>query len=169
MITLLLTLLFISTLIHIIINRNKLFYGDISLESIVLVAMYAIAVVAVLACGLGLQTEISRQDIKIPILSLNNKSTIDGSFLLGTGQIQSTEYYFMFSKRQDERIERLQLPVNNSFVLQKENVSPYVCYQVVTYRYSKWVHLWPKLTWTQRTTYDIIVPPNTVIEKYNVF
>jgi hypothetical protein len=110
--------------------------------------------------------EVSREDRQYQIYSIRNNDNISGSFFLGSGRINEVEHYYMFAKNERGGFIRSKIQVNNAALYEDSN-SPYVFYQKVTYRFNKWVCLIP-FTWEENTSYDIHVPANTIIEKYEV-
>ena len=122
------------------------------------------------AFGIGqsslLAVEVNRKDAQYSIYSLRNTDNISGSFFLGSGRIDSNEYYYMFAKNERGGYIRSKLPVN-SCSLYQDSDTPYVRYQLITFRQNKWVSFIP-FEWVENSSYDIHVPANTIIEKYEV-
>lgn len=108
----------------------------------------------------------SRNNHSTPIYSLNNSQSIQGSFFLGTGHIQQTENYFMFTKDERGGYSRVTIPVQNASLFLGTQ-TPELKWQEINYVVSGWVSFIP-FSRTERTKYDIFVPENTIIQKFEV-
>lgn len=115
----------------------------------------------------GQGVEVKRDWQTQPIYSLRNTDGIEGRFTLGSGYVQTHEYYYMFGKQPDGGMYRMKLYANDC-VLYQRNDTPHLDWQLITYRYPKWAHLWPNYIWTRDSKYNVIVPMNTIVEKFNI-
>lgn len=139
-------------------------WGLIMLPIVFMGTLFFVATAMVSNC---FRDEILRQDFSQEIVSIRNSSATSGSFLLGSGNISNTEYYFMFTKDEDGAFVRKQVPTKNSRLFLTNDQKPHIFWQKISYR--------PKLWWAvvgliepEYTKFDIIVPENTIVQKFEV-
>ncbi len=108
-----------------------------------------------------------RTNIKIPIYSIRNINSVGGQFFLGSGTIKSTEFYYMFAKNPDGGLYRYTVSTNKAIIYQDEDSKPYIHYQDITTRPSKWICFIP-FSGHKVTVKALHVPSNTVVEKFQV-
>lgn len=115
------------------------------------------------------KTEVRRENLNWPIYSLKENNEIRGNFFLGSGGINSTEYYYTFTKNERDGFSRWQINENNAIIYQdvKPGGQPYVSRQKIISKYSKIGFPWDKFE-ESFTSFDIHVPADTIIEKYKV-
>lgn len=117
-----------------------------------------------------LSKESAREDYKQNIYSLSNQTGIKGSFVLGSGNINTIEKYYTFTRNSKGGYERFVIDTNSVILYQdvKEDENPYFFAQEITYTPPEW--LVPKGWFIRKnmTTYDFHVPVNTIIEKFEV-
>lgn len=111
--------------------------------------------------------ELPRQDFNQEIVSIRNSNTANGSFFLGSGNIFNTEYYFMFIKDGDGAFVRKQVPTNDSRLFLTNNQKPHIFWQKINYR-PKWWWAVVGFMESEYTKFDIIVPENTIVQKFEV-
>src|SRR5690606_4972966 len=111
----------------------------------------------------GIWPEVGREKVIIPIYSLRNDSSISGSFFLGSGSIDSTEYYYTFYKDKRGGYHRWKIP-NYEATLFMDSNEPHAYYEKVTYECPWWISLPFKNT--KSTKIDLHVPKGTIIEKF---
>lgn len=102
-----------------------------------------------------------------PIYSLNSQDVVKGSFCLGSGSINSQEYYRTFLKTSRGGYERFEVSANSAEIFLSDAEPPKVSWQDVTYVYPKWFTFW-KIHSQKRTKYDLTVPSNTIIQKFEL-
>lgn len=115
----------------------------------------------------GCTKETHRDSQEMEIFSIRNVDSVSGSFFfLGSGYIGGSEFYYTFIK--DSRGGYNRWSVNSNYAtLFMSDVKPKVYWQVVHYSWPKWFCPWsPDIT--KNTSYDIIVPVGTIIEKYDI-
>jgi len=112
--------------------------------------------------------EYKRVDQRISVYSLRNESGVNGSFFLGSGNISRTEYYYTFIRDARGGYERFKIQSSICYLFQDENESPYISWQDVYYRPPKWLLIWPSFSNMRQTKYDIHIPENTIIQKYEI-
>lgn len=115
--------------------------------------------------------ETSRDNVSSDIYSMKNISGIEGQFCLGSGNIRSEEYYYMFQKYNDGGLHRIELRSSDCIIYQDDNTNPHVSWQIIHYRPSYWAYygqLILNITIKNNTMYDIHIPTNSVVMKFNV-
>lgn len=110
--------------------------------------------------------EAGRQDHRIEIHSLRNESGPTGSFFLGSGYIDSREYYYTFYKDARGGYVRWKIP-SYAASLFLDSDAPYVTYQIIEYKCPWWLSF-VTLKDNEETRKDIHVPAGTIVEKYEV-
>lgn len=143
------------------------------IENVMFSCLAAVVVGAVagtlLAMSAHWEVEIKREECYDKIYSISNVNGTEGVFCLGSGYISSQEYYYMFEKYNDDGLHRITLRSTDSVVYQTENNSPYIHWQKIYYRLPYWAYFGPKtVVETANTMYDIHIPTNSVILKFNV-
>lgn len=106
-----------------------------------------------------------RTNCSTEIISLSNSQSISGSFFLGSGVIDSTEYYFTFKKDSDGSFSRWKTPTYNAKLYLTNNKKPQITWDRICYRAPTWLTY---ITCNQyrNSSYDIYVPENTIIQKF---
>jgi len=143
--------------------------GNIGFSLIILFVITIVTGMIWLAAS-NWKVEVSRTDCNSPIYSLKNVNDIEGTFCLGSGYINSQEYYYMFQKFGDGGLRRISLRSADSVLFQNENVNPHFSWQQIHYRLPYLV-LWPNITKFQivnDSMYYIYVPSNSVVLRFNV-
>ena len=98
------------------------------------------------------------------IVSLRNGSKIKGSFILGSGQIKEKTYYFFYKKIGDG-YKLGKVGTANTLIVEEENVTP----KVKPFRYVRYNwYLLPFSFEGTKLRYRIVVPPDTVMKKFQV-
>lgn len=129
-----------------------------------LLVLGSVLITITLVIGSEFMVEHSRADKTYQIYSLRNDSSINGSFFLGSGQINRREYYYMFAKNSRGGYIRNILPINECALFQDSN-APYVHYQEIKYRQNRWISFVPFYS-KEGSIYNIHVPENTIVEKF---
>lgn len=119
------------------------------------------------ALGEMFPVEFSRTNQTQVIYSARNADGVEGRFYLGSGFIESTEYYYMFSKQSDGGFYRVKLRSGDCVVYQN-NGTPHLEWQRIYYTYPKWAVWWPQNVWTRDSIYSVIVPTNTIVEQFRL-
>ncbi len=99
------------------------------------------------------------------IQSINNRGNLSGSFFLGTGRIDETEYFYTFVEY-DKGYVRRRFDVNDSIIFEIENIDqPHinVIYKRMSGNWKKWFVVLP-----HRCEYYIYVPTGTIIQSYSI-
>jgi hypothetical protein len=137
-------------------------------EYAVLGAMFAVIILTVaILFWSAFKREVSRTDHRTPIVSLRNERAISGSFLLGSGYIEGTEYYMTYAHERGG-LRRIQLPARSTYVYQDENEAPYMAWQTIHYKAGLWLTIWPRITDSQETMRDLHVPTNTIVTEFKL-
>lgn len=101
-------------------------------------------------------------ETKYEIVSLNNRIKTQGSFVLGCGQIRSTEYYFVMRKKYSNCYTRVSIMVRGTDIIEQKNCSPHV---VKVYKnFDNWFITTAKFFIKNK----IYVPENTVIQNFEI-
>ncbi len=134
----------------------------------VLSLMLMIMVTAsILVASSSWKVETYRDEYSTQIYSLKNVNDIEGTFFLGSGYIDNQEYYYMFQKYEDGGLRRIKLLSRDSILYQGSS-SPHIRWQVIHYRLPYWASIWPNFEGTDDSMYDIYIPSNSVVMKFNV-
>ena len=102
----------------------------------------------------------------VPIVSLRNSSNIEGNFVLGTGRIDSKNYYVIYIVLKNNSYKKYYVPDNAPI----NEISCGDAYMKITYSKVKngW---WKKLCFNDNTkieNYELFVPKNTIITKFEL-
>lgn len=168
------------SIIYIVISLivcSLIFYKTCKKEC-VSVSLFAFFVSVMFSCLIGLilflsissgisPTEISRKDGSCPIYSLNSQDVVRGNFCLGTGYINTQEYYRTFLKTSRGSYERFEVSVNNAEIFLSDSEPPKLSWQDIVYAYPRWFIFW-SITQETRSKYDLTVPSNTIIQKFEL-
>lgn len=132
----------------------------------VMISLFVIILLTMIGNTVFLKEQF-RTNCSTEIISLSNSQSISGSFFLGSGVIDSTEYYFTFKKDSDGAFNRWKIPAYSARLFLTNSQSPKIIWQRIYYGAPKW------LTFLSRsedrdTIYDIYVPENTIIQKFEV-
>lgn len=144
--------------------------GEIFLSVMPTALLSILMWVALMIVSQVLSKESAREDYKQNIYSLSNQTSVKGSFVLGSGNINSVEKYYTFIRNSNGGYERFIIDTGNVILYQDiegDNI-PYYFAQQITYSPPEW--LTPKgwFTTKKMTTYDFHVPVNTIIDKFEV-
>lgn len=98
------------------------------------------------------------------IVSVNNDKNINGSFVLGNGTINSTEYYYMMAKIDENKYIRYKANSNDSVIVESLESPHVICYiNKIPEKFEWW--LFDKIDFR---SYEIKVPPDTIIKEFNL-
>jgi len=116
-------------------------------------------------------TVMQKDTYSIPIISIKNKDNSSGSFFLGCGSINSTEYYVYFKQYEDGGIKRGKLRVDICSLYERKKETSRI----------EWTDETKRVHWIVRFGFDktdiqvkrvgdfkIIVPEGTIIEKFEI-
>jgi hypothetical protein len=111
--------------------------------------------------------EVGRINHQIDIISLRNESNINGNFVLGSGYVNNIQRFYTYYKDPERGgYRQTWFQADNCDIFQDGN--KYITWQNIVYRQSKYILIWPKITWKEDTRYDIHVPTNTIISTFNL-
>lgn len=99
------------------------------------------------------------------IQSIKNASNLNGSFFLGSGNIEEIEYYFYFYKTK-EGFVRGKKQVSNTVIVENDSLKPQV-QQLYNYYESRSGLFKPSESSVE--AYKIVVPKGTVINKFELY
>lgn len=156
--------------IYRIINQNIFDWFETALFSVLSVLLVSVVTFSVLCVSQIWNVEVGRDNCGASIYSMKNVNGIEGTFCLGSGNINNQEYYYMFEKVNNGGLQRIKLPSRNCIIYQNENVNPNITWQNIHYRLPYWA-LWPNITkfqTTENSMYDIYIPSNSVVLKFGV-
>ena len=115
-------------------------------------------------------TTISESTYSIPIVSVKNRSNLEGSFTLGTGSIGETEYYVYFKQYEDGGIQKDKKPTYCTTLYEKDE-QPRL----------EWTEVTKKAPWyvsfgfdsldiktIREGNYRLIVPKGTVLLRFEI-
>lgn len=115
--------------------------------------------------------EISRRTEHIKIASVRNIRDISGSFFLGTGNIDSKNYYIYLKAMNDGSFKQDRVLVDHSRIYETSELTPRIQWSVVRRRSPLFLRTGFECfdTYESRSgDYVIIVPENTVIHSFQV-
>lgn len=103
------------------------------------------------------------------IKSLRNISSTEGEFFLGSGSIESVEYYYFFYQS-TIGLKRSKIPVNNISIIETDERPPEIvkrkqCYSQDTF--IKW--RCREIDSRREDAYIMYVPKNTIIKEFKVY
>ena len=117
-------------------------------------------------------TIFNRKTHHIEILSVVNDEKTSGSFFLGCGSINQTEYYVYFLQYEDGGIKRDMVRTDSAIIYEKTNETPKI--EWTTYDYKiHWLGRFGSekfdiLKDVRKGDYRLIVPQGTVIKKFEI-
>jgi hypothetical protein len=100
------------------------------------------------------------------IVSIRNNDVISGSFTLGCGTIEQSEYYFYFYKTLSGGYARGKKSVNSTVIVEDNYKTPHIEELKISYESRSG---WFKFTEQTEDTYRIIVPKGTVVNKFQLY
>jgi len=116
-------------------------------------------------------TVIREDTYNIPIVSIKNEENTYGSFFLGCGSINATEYYVYFKQYEDGGIKMGKLRVDDCSLYERKEESPRI----------EWTEVTKRVHWTVRFGFDatdiqtsrvgdfkMIVPEGTILERFEI-
>jgi hypothetical protein len=99
------------------------------------------------------------------ITSIKNSNEVGGSFTLGCGTIEQTEYYYYYYKSVEGYV-RGKKPVNSTFIVEDSSEKPHVEVKMIHYESKSGLF---KYMDEENETYKIVVPKGTVVNKFEVY
>jgi hypothetical protein len=99
------------------------------------------------------------------ITSIKNSNEVGGSFTLGCGTIEQTEYYYYYYKSVDGYV-RGKKPVNDTFIVEDSSDRPHVEIQVRHFESKSGLFHFQD---EENGKYKIVVPKGTVVNKFEVY
>ena len=100
------------------------------------------------------------------IISIKTNDVISGRFLLGSGSINQTEYYFYFYKTINGGYARGKKNVNITEIIEDDTQNPHI--EVLTTTYESKTG-WFKVGDETEENYKIIVPKGTILNKFELY
>ena len=99
------------------------------------------------------------------ITSIKNSNEVGGSFTLGCGTIEQTEYYYYYYKSVDGYV-RGKKPVNNTFIVEDGSDKPHIEVKMIHFESKSGLFDYHD---EENETYKIIVPKGTVVNRFEVY
>ena len=100
------------------------------------------------------------------IVSIRNNDVTSGNFMLGCGSIKQTEYYFYFYRTLNGGYARGKKNVNYTVIVEDACQRPHI--EILTRTYES-KSGWFKFRNQQEEDYKIIVPKNTILNKFQLY
>lgn len=100
------------------------------------------------------------------IVSIRNNDVTSGNFMLGCGSIKQTEYYFYFYETLNGGYARGKKNVNYTVIVEDACHRPHI--EILTRIYES-KSGWFKFSNQQEEDYKIIVPKNTILNKFQLY
>lgn len=127
-------------------------------------------IVALFIGFFGMKVEANlTEDVPYEIYSINDNIGVDGRFHLGTGRIESKDYYYFYIKT-DKGLKVEKLDATNAYIQETDEVTPRVIYQYHKHIYPEWYKKWFVVDPNPHGEVTIIikVPTNTVTTEYTL-
>lgn len=112
-------------------------------------------------------------EIEWPIYSLKTSSSVEGSFVLGSGRFGSSEMYFAFAKNERGAFVRWSCDVDIASILEDDNVVP--CVRKMEMKHKElspvakfFIYPISKNRNGLPNRYEFVVPKGTIIQKFSV-
>jgi len=106
------------------------------------------------------------RNVEVPIVSLMDKSGINGSFILGFGNIGNTEYYTYYKKVGQNSYQKEKTSTYNTIIVETNEEIPKFKYQLKCKVQNKWIADHGD---TCRTiNKQLVVPENTIIKQFEL-
>lgn len=99
------------------------------------------------------------------ITSIKNSNEVGGSFTLGCGTIEQTEYYYYYYKSVDGYV-RGKKPVNDTFIVEDGSDKPHIEVKMTHFESKSGLF---NYTDVEMEKYKIVVPKGTVVNKFEVY
>lgn len=160
-------------LVLITILKTNIYPLDIVDFAACFVVSLLITIIASLAIILPLRA-IFEKDIKTnnystEIISLNKEYMLDGNFILGSGVISQTRYYFFYQKIGSNTFKETHIPVNDTVICEdvlETNDYPKINWITKIHESPKWLRLGIRDRHeTLPISYTIHVPKNTIVRE----
>lgn len=104
----------------------------------------------------------------IPIYSVSQKDGITGRFSIGSGYINNSPYYFMMRKLENNSYKPIHISTDDINSIIESDEEPHLK-EYIKVRSNKWVkNLIFADCISTSIMYDLVIPKNTVIEKFQV-
>ncbi|MFW6046949.1 MAG: hypothetical protein ACOCP4_04090 [Candidatus Woesearchaeota archaeon] len=101
------------------------------------------------------------------ISSLHNNTEISGSFFIGSGSIDETEYYFTFVKIGDNTYKRKKFRTDDTYIIESNSGKPRVIKKTANMKLNDYITpSW--LTTITRPKYYMYVPEGTIIKDFRL-
>ena len=162
--------------IYKIFNFQRYSYEEFSQEefNILISAMILLCSLVIIFLGIHKNDigEIIDTNIhSFPIASVRNRNEISGSFFIGTGNINSQDYYIYLRIFNDDSFKRDKILTDRSRIFENSNVNPKIEWTVVRRLHPPLLRKGIKMfdSYQKREgDYRIIVPENTIMHSFNI-
>ena len=146
----------------------EVFYKDIPLIFFSLILILLIILLGMQIFGYKVESNLT-EDVPYEIYSINDNIGVDGRFHLGTGRIESKDYYYFYIKT-DKGLKVEKLDATNAYIQETDEVTPRVIYQYHKHIYPEWYKKWFVIDPNPHGEVTIIikVPTNTVTTQYTL-
>jgi len=147
------------------------FDNGISILGLLLSSISIILLIVVLLTSIfGMEVDPNlTEDVPYEIYSINDNIETNGRFFLGTGRIETTDYYYFYIKT-DKGLKVEKLAATNTYIQETDEITPRVVYQYHKHIYPEWFRKWfigdPNPH--GEVTTIIKVPTNTVTTQYTL-
>lgn len=168
MITMILTILLIGIAV-LILNYNKHGFNYSPgewIEGSFWVGVIGMFIGVLMVCVVSKSSKIEEQfRTYLPIISLDDGKSLEGSFALGTGTINDVSYYIMYAQDESGRIFQTRRKTRASYIIETEEYINKGQLERVIYDKSC-VPLWcfPE----QTSEYNIYVPKGTIVRNFQL-
>ena len=99
------------------------------------------------------------------ITSIKNSNEVGGTFTLGCGTIEQTEYYYYYYKSVDGYV-RGKKPVNKTFIVEDSSDKPHIEFKMRHFESKSGLFTYHD---EEQDIYKIVVPKGTVVNKFEVY
>ena len=116
-----------------------------------IICLALLAVCFLISCKVS-RCRQEQQPARLKLISISNGTNVTGSFFLGCGSINGEEFIYAWAMKKDGGIERLKANSSYCTIYMDAPIEPYAIQR-------------PSLL---EAVYDFHVPPNTIIQKYEL-
>lgn len=164
---------FIGLIVILTIGITGLFYKSAKDDVVTILLLMFIGFFCSLLLTLGIfmfvrwvdSNETEYYSRRANITSIKNSNEVGGSFTLGCGTIEQTEYYYYYYKSVDGYV-RGKKPVNNTFIVEDSSDKPHVEVKMTHFESKSGLFDYHD---EENEKYKIVVPKGTVVNKFEVY
>lgn len=139
--------------------------GDKRMNAFFTVTISVVVLMAIAGIVGGKLPVVGVEKERIELISLRDDSDLSGRFFLGSGFINSTEYYFYYSQANNGGYIPGKIPVDNVTIFEDQTENAYII--VLKPKFINPVSYWIALI-PNETMYEVHVPPGTILRQFSI-